>query len=474
MSILAAYVVPHPPLIIPSVGKGQEKAIAQTIHAYQAIAQRCANHCPETVVVVSPHAPAYADCFCVSTEPELEGSLTKFVSPQTKFFYKNDLNFVQALASAAAQERVPLVGSTKNQSSLDHATFIPLWYLEQAGCKASVVSIGLSGLSSEEHKRLGELIAKTATQLNRRVVLIASGDLSHKLKADGPYGLAPEGEVFDREITHIFDSGDLAGLFGFDATFLHKAAECGLGSFQIMAGALDKIPCTHELMSYEGSFGVGYATAAFESLESPNNAPLDRQAYIRKINNAGIAHLKIDPYVRLARYAVEQFVTAGNMPSLLQDLPLELREKQAGVFVSLHKFGQLRGCIGTISPVTGCVGEEVIRNAISAATQDPRFEAVRPSELDDLTYSVDVLYPPMPIASASELDPKKYGVIVTKGFRRGLLLPNLEGVETVEQQLAIAKQKAGIDSGDTDVELERFEVVRHDRGGQSRNESKRS
>ena len=136
-------------------------------------------------------------------------------------------------------------------------------------------------------------------------------------------------------------------------------------------------------------------------------------------------------------------------------------ESRAGVFVSIYRHGQLRGCIGTIEPVTSCVAEEIMRNAISSGTEDPRFDSVRESELDDLVYSVDVLMKPEPVQSISELDVKRYGVIVSKGFRRGLLLPNLDGVNDVETQLRIAKQKAGIRADDDDVTIERFEVVRH-------------
>ena len=138
------------------------------------------------------------------------------------------------------------------------------------------------------------------------------------------------------------------------------------------------------------------------------------------------------------------------------------------MFVSLHKYGELRGCIGTISPVQESIADEIIANGISACSRDPRFSRVRADELDALSYSVDVLGEAEPIESTAQLDPKRYGVIVTKGYRRGLLLPDLEGVDSVEYQVAIAKQKAGIDPRDTNVALERFEVVRHDRGGEAR------
>ena len=131
------------------------------------------------------------------------------------------------------------------------------------------------------------------------------------------------------------------------------------------------------------------------------------------------------------------------------------------MFVSLHKDGRLRGCIGTIEPVRGCIAEEIIENAISAATRDPRFPPVQENELDALEISVDVLSSPEKINSKDELDVKRYGVIVSKGRRRGLLLPNLDGVDTVDRQVAIALQKAGLSEWETGYGLERFEVVRH-------------
>ena len=142
-------------------------------------------------------------------------------------------------------------------------------------------------------------------------------------------------------------------------------------------------------------------------------------------------------------------------------LPRELYSQRAGAFVSIKEDGQLRGCIGTIQAVRSSLAEEIIDNAISASSRDPRFPAVEPEELDRLVISVDVLGETEPVASPDELDVKRYGVIVSKGHKRGLLLPNLEGVDTVEEQIDIAKRKAGI-SRDEEVRLERFEVVRHE------------
>lgn len=168
--------------------------------------------------------------------------------------------------------------------------------------------------------------------------------------------------------------------------------------------------------------------------------------------------MKMHPYAELARKAIEEYVKNGNVLTP-KEIPPEM-QKKAGVFVSLKKHGELRGCIGTFLPCEENIYKEIVRNAIAAATEDPRFYPVQEDDLNDITYSVDVLSEPEKIKDISELDPKRYGVIVAKGYRKGLLLPDLEGVDTVEEQLMITKMKAGIDPSDKDVEIFKFTVER--------------
>lgn len=170
-------------------------------------------------------------------------------------------------------------------------------------------------------------------------------------------------------------------------------------------------------------------------------------------------HPQSDMLVSLARQAVEQYVRSGQEIPAPYDLPPDLRAR-AGAFVCLKKHGQLRGCIGTIEATHPDLAAEIIRNAINAAVSDPRFEPVTEDELPHLTYTVDVLTPAEPVSSRDALDPKRYGVIVESGMRRGLLLPDLEGVDTIEEQIGIALRKAGI-LDDEPYSLFRFEVRRH-------------
>ncbi|MCK5744454.1 MAG: AmmeMemoRadiSam system protein A [Caldisericia bacterium] len=166
-----------------------------------------------------------------------------------------------------------------------------------------------------------------------------------------------------------------------------------------------------------------------------------------------------DQFVELARKTITVFITTSEKVSPPDPLPAEMKTR-AGVFVSIHNHGKLRGCIGTFSSTTESVAHEIIEMAIAASTSDPRFSPVIKSELDDIDIKVDVLNTPEPVKSINQLDHKKYGVIVRLGMRRGLLLPDLEGVDTVEEQIRIAMYKAGIPNG-AKVDIERFEVIRH-------------
>jgi uncharacterized protein len=166
------------------------------------------------------------------------------------------------------------------------------------------------------------------------------------------------------------------------------------------------------------------------------------------------------PFAELAKKSVEEYVRSGREIAPPSEIPKEM-QRRAGVFICLKTAGNLRGCIGTFQPCRASLYEEIIHNAISAATADPRFSPVRPDELADIVYTVDILSEPQKVSDLSELNPQIYGVIVSKGHRRGLLLPDLEGVDTVEDQLRITKMKAGINPRDTDVEIDKFIVERY-------------
>ena len=461
MAVAGAVMVPHPPLIIPEVGRGQEREIQATIDAYQEAARQLASWKPETVVVLSPHTVMYADYFHISPGKKARGDFGNFRAPQVKLEVEYDTEFVQLLTQEAQARELPAGTLGERDRRLDHAAMIPLWFLNHYAAEYRVVRIGLSGLSFARHYQLGQCIQKTAELLNRRIAVIGSGDLSHKLKEDGPYGFQQEGPEYDERIMEVMGEAAFGRLLDFPEEFCEKAAECGHRSFVILAGTLDRLEVKARRLSYEGTFGVGYGVCLYETVGKDPARDFLRQHEEKIKKEAMEKREKEDSYVRLARAAVEYYVRTGECLPVPENLPEELKKRRAGVFVSLKEEGRLRGCIGTIHPAQENIAREIIENGISAASRDPRFDPVQPEELDRLVYSVDVLGETEKISSPEQLDVKRYGVVVSKGLKRGLLLPNLEGVDTVEEQIGIAKRKAGIPVWETHVQLERFEVVRH-------------
>ncbi len=460
MPLLAGFMVPHPPLIVPAVGRGGEAEIEETTKAYEKVAEEIAALKPETIIITSPHSIMYADYFHISPRDSAKGSFISFGAPEVSFRETYDTDLVEAICDLAAESDFPAGTMGERDRHLDHGTMVPLWFIEKKYRDFRLVRTGLSGLPLTDHYKFGQMIAKAIEQTGRRTVIVASGDLSHKLQDYGPYGYAPEGPEYDKRIMDVMGRAAFGELLDFDETFCDKAAECGHRSFVIMAGAMDGRKVEAKVLSHQDVTGVGYGIGTFYPGEADEGRHfLDSyMAELKKKTEAMRA--SEDPYVSLARQSLETYIRTGRKISVPEGLPEEMLDTQAGAFVSIHKFGKLRGCIGTIEGVRDSVAEEIINNAISASTEDPRFSPITEDELKWLEINVDVLGEAEYIYSMDQLDVKRYGVIVSKGYRRGLLLPDLDGVDTPEQQVAIARQKAGI-RPDEEVKLQRFEVIRH-------------
>lgn len=463
MAIINAIMVPHPPLILPQVGRGEEKGIQATVDAYRRACRFVAEAGPDVLAVTTPHSVAYADWFHISPGPGASGSFGQFRAPEVRVDAEYDTALVDELCRLARKEDLPAGTAGEKSAALDHATMIPLYFLKEAYGDAPlppIVRIGLSGLPLTEHYRLGMLLREAAERLGRRVSVVASGDLSHRLTREGPYGFAAEGPDYDARIMDVMGRAAFGELFAFSDALCSRAGECGHRSFTIMAGCFDGQAVTGRALSHEGPFGVGYGVCLF----TPGDPDTSRRflAAAQAGEQARLAARRAgeDACVRLVRLSVETYVTTRRRAALPADVPAELTARRAGVFTTLHKNGQLRGCIGTTEPTTDNVALEILQNGVSACSRDPRFPPVTAEELPLLEYSVDVLTPPEEIGSPAQLDVKRYGVIVSCGGRRGLLLPDLDGVDSVAEQVAIARRKGGI-GPDEPVRLQRFEVIRH-------------
>ena len=460
MGILAGFMVPHPPMIVPEIGRGSEAEIEETTRAYERCADEIAALAPDTIIITSPHSIMYSDYFHISPGKRAKGSFAGFRAPGVRFDETYDEELVSEICRIADDEDFPAGTMGERDPSLDHGTMVPLWFIRNKYKQGRIVRIGLSGLPLIDHYRLGMIIQRAADDLGRRVVFIGSGDLSHKLQEYGPYGYVPEGPEYDDRIMDVMGRGAFGELLDFDSAFCDKAAECGHRSFVIMAGAFDGVSVRAEKLSHQDVTGVGYGICTFypgEADDSRHFLDAKLEAVQKELD---AKRENSDAYVRLARKAVEAYILRRETIKVDPDLPAEMLGSRAGAFVSIHEHGELRGCIGTIAPTRRNLAEEIIGNAISASTRDPRFPAIKPGELPWLEINVDVLGEPEDIESEDQLDVRRYGVIVSSGGKRGLLLPDLDGVDTVRQQVDIAMKKGGIGRHEK-YKLQRFEVIRH-------------
>lgn len=453
--IVNSYILPHPPIIVPEVGRGKELDAIHTIEAVKKVAKEIAKDKPTTIILSSPHAPSFRDFVYITDTEMLSGDLAGFGYPQVKLEFQNNTELATLIGEKA--ENIGIKGGSLSKKdkvrfritdALDHGALVPLYFIEKELASFKLVHISTPFMTLIELYQFGESIAAAVNASDENVVYIASGDLSHRLTKDAPAGYDPRGCDYDAYLIDKLKNGDVEGLLKTEEGFIEAAGECGTRSFVMMLGALDEFKIKTDIYSYEGPFGVGYLVAKV-NVQKEKGKNMDNDKKDDKSD-----------YVMLAKESLEIYIKENKRIEVPQWVPSLLKENRAGVFVSIKKDGMLRGCIGTISPTKKNIAEEIMNNAISSGTEDLRFPAITKDEFSELVFSVDVLGEPEKIHSIEELDVKRYGVIVTSGWRRGLLLPDLEGVDTPLKQVEIVLQKAGIKSQEK-YEMERFEVIRY-------------
>jgi AmmeMemoRadiSam system protein A len=448
-SCVGCALFPHPPIMLPEIGKGELSKMKSTVEAVQQASELLLAQKPETIVIMTPHNLVFRDGAAIFPEPVLYGNLGDYGFPELTMDISTDMELSEEILRQS-KDILPLHRIDRKWADqygyalhIDQGAFVPLYYLKKAGFHGQVILMSPYFSHYDQMVELGALIDRAALQLHRRIGIIASGDLSHRLLKESPNGYTPNGAVFDRIVMKSLKLQDMAPLKTMTESFIDEAGMCGLPSVYFLFGFLRHMVPAMPVYSYEGPFGVGYGVALYLNQDS---APAPRPA-------------DADIRVLLARQSVSYYLQHHTVMTIPADLPEELTETSAGAFVSLKKHGALRGCIGTFLPMQLNIASEIIHNAVSAATRDPRFRPVTLDELPELDISVDILGSPE-LATRDQLDPRKYGVIVMSHARTGLLLPDLEGVDTVEQQIEIAKEKAGIPAH-VRPDLYRFTVTRY-------------
>ena len=471
-SLVFTGIVPHPPIMVPEVGRDAIAEVRNSIDAMADLTRRIIESEAETVVLISPHAPLEQSAFVAYDGPQLYGDFANFRAPTATAHAELDEELLNEITREAAAHE--LIVMRIRGFDLDHGTAVPLYFLQRNGWNGRVVALGYTFLSKEDHLRFGKCVRAAIEKLGRRVAFIASGDLSHRLKPGAPAGYNREAHLFDEEVVAAIRTCQIDRIIDIDQDLRRTAGECGYRSMLVAIGVAEGTDSNCEVINYEAPFGVGYLVAQLLSDGSAGILPAEHAQRVTSDvsadsfavapgsdTGAPATPTSLRSIPALARLTVESFINTGTVIDPPRDLPVELTAR-AGCFVSIKtKDGDLRGCIGTIDPVKDTLAEEIIANAISAATRDPRFPRVKKAELPNLKYSVDVLTVPES-CTLDDLDPAIYGVIVEDdgGFQRGLLLPNLEGIKSASQQVEIASRKAGIAEG-VKIRLFRFRADRY-------------
>ncbi|HLP01089.1 MAG TPA: AmmeMemoRadiSam system protein A [Opitutaceae bacterium] len=442
-----AVLLPHAPILVPAVAGSRQQACRATVAAMREAARRVVAARPETVVLVSPHAPREGHAFGV-TAGNLAGSLAPFGARRASVRFPGDPELSGVLRSVAAVRDLPTARLLA--TALDHGSVVPLWFLAEAGWDGPTVVVALAGNDNSRIGELGECVAVAAKRLGRRVAVVASGDMSHRLQPGAPCGYDPQAVDFDAAFIHQLRLGATHRLAEAVAPLQERAAEDVVEPTLFALGATGWCAEGREVLGYEGPFGVGYGVAVLSAVADP-----PAEVGIAAVENR---QRQLAELPAVARAAI---ATALGLPGDLGEPRIGDCPGPNGVFVTLHTAGgQLRGCIGTLASRTGDLAAETWRMAREAALADPRFPPVTTDELGALHIEVTVLGPLEEIDSADALDPQRWGVVVRAADgRRGLLLPDIPEVATVARQLEIARAKARI-GADEPVRLQRFSAQR--------------
>lgn len=440
--VVMAALMPHPPIVVAGVGRGREEDAAGTVGAMRALAERIVACHPETIVVISPHSPRHPGQFGIWREDRLAGNLGQFRAPSEHVDLPQDDAFSSELELKC---RARGIGTWRvMHEDLDHGAMVPLCFLRDAGWTGTTVLTGLNYPGEGQLVEFGEAIREAAESLARRTVVLASGDMSHRLVPNAPGGYHRDAHRFDETFVRLVTEGRYDEIVDFNGELRSIAGEDVVDSSIVAMAAARFDRTNHRVLNYEGPFGVGYSIAVFTDL-----------------TQSGSADNPCEQLPEVARKAVETFLHERRFPPP-SDPAEPLLKRVAGVFVTIrNRAGELRGCIGTISPQKRNIVDETADRAIMAATRDPRFTPVSEEELPDLRYEVSVLTPPERVESEHELDPMHFGVIIEDGRgRRAVMLPGIESLDTVEKQLAATRHKAGIPP-DAPVNIQRFEVEKY-------------
>ncbi|MEY4579277.1 MAG: hypothetical protein RL701_3980 [Pseudomonadota bacterium] len=448
MPIPCAILMCHAPIVVPEVAGNRARQCSETTRAMADLATRVCAHRPDVLTIISPHAARHATRWGICAQTPLQGNFGRFGAAQIGVTLPGAPDAALRLAPLARE--LKLTTRELAGDELDHGSLVPLYFLAKAGFRGPVLLLAPPEPGTRTEERMGAAIARAAEEAGERWVVLASGDMSHRLIPGAPDGYHPLAKEFDRTFKARIDAGDLRGACAIDRDLRTLAAEDVVEACTVAAAAVGYRSHGHHTYSYEGPFGVGYLGALLFEEAAPEHGEL-----------AGPGKRPWAAMLRIARDAIATKIVhdAYRVPVL----PKPWNTVQ-GVFVTLRdRAGALRGCVGHVEPRFATLSEEIAACAAAAATQDTRFPRVTPKELPSLRIEVSLLSKAEPVTDISTLDPKRYGIVVSSGRARGVLLPDADGVDTVEEQLRVAAAKGQLPTSRTWV-IHRFDVEKSEDG----------
>jgi len=270
-NLVGCALMPHPPIMIPEVGNQELEHIKITVEAARQVSEMLKDENPQTVVIITPHGPVFEDAVAISIHPRLRGSMAQFGAPDVTLGFETDNLLIKNIIRNCQRLGINLTELTDDVAKsyrislqLDHGAFVPLYYLVKAGFKGQIVHLSVGMLAYEEMYTFGKAVQAAISHVGKRVAVIASGDLSHRLTPDAPAGYSPKGAEFDRQLVTALTNIDVKSLLNMDKNLIEEAGQCGLRSVFFLMGVMGGLDAEVVTTSYEGPFGVGYAVIAYK------------------------------------------------------------------------------------------------------------------------------------------------------------------------------------------------------------------
>ncbi len=465
--LLKSYIMPHAPVIVREVGKDDHVFCRKTHEHMSRIGREISELKPKRIIVLSPHGPLFSDAISVLGNNKLEGDFEEFDCKEMSYEFDNDSSFVNKLKYLAMEDDIYVakVDSLFCENYdispyVDYGALVPLHFVDEyylAPYEVVIITYGLLDLI--DIYKFGTLLRKSIEESSKSTVVIASSDLAHISTKTGGYRNNLSASIYDLLVQGVL-RGDKS-VFDFVShpkKDIEKSKTCSFQTLVMFWGMFDRKMFKSEILSYEHPFGVGYLTAVVEETDGISPSLLPAIGAYNKDLQVKLSNAE-NPYVDLAKDTLKYYIKYERRP-IIDEKKYNIPMQTSACFVSFYDYGSLRASIGTIAPSHNSVVQDIITNTIEAANTK-FFQDVTEEDVDEMKIVVDLVDKVEKIKSHLELYPEVYGVIVKSGEKVGVVLPDLRDVDTAEQQLSIALEKAGIKKYDY-YQLYRFQVTRHE------------